>query len=97
MWFIETKLVDFPEGPESLQMPEEIRQPVEENKANTVQGCKTKYRKWFVDKVCCAIHPNNYKPDNVESIEVNGGESRFYHQVSICRQLLYSAILNFQI
>ena len=72
MWFIATKLVDFPEGPESLQMPEEIRQPVEENKANTLQGCKTKYRKWFVDKVCGAIHPNNYKPDNVESIEVDG-------------------------
>ena len=53
-------------------MPEEIRQPVEENKANTVQRCKTKYRKWFVDKVCGAIHPNNYKPDQVESIEVEG-------------------------
>ena len=68
-----TKLKDIPPD-YGLDMPEEVRLPIQENRTSTVQGCKTKYRKWFVDKVCGAISPYNYEPKNVESIEVDGGE-----------------------
>ena len=73
-------------------MPEEIRLPIQENRPGTVQGSKTKYRKWFVDKVCGAISPYNYQPKNVESIEIDGEDFDLLCKLEVMKK--YNKICN---